>query len=467
MTEALHSPVLPPAVAVKKYSLSAFTKRNSSRTRVHSDSDIPIASSFKRFSLNLFSKDHNHHEMNSDVSLPETTNSDLDEPLSKTKTFITDLPLIDDSVISKSFGGLDLDCSSFFSIPPANTTTCIVDNTSVPTETVSTQLPSHQSSIAHTRRSSVKRLRSTSTPLSRKSKEEWYEDFKLLDSGYHKFMSKSGVNKANVLRLALLPFLRQQRGEFYRATPEEGTRRVCILQKWWAGILSALRDRDRPVSGSDRSAYLEAISGIVGRNEWTTASGSMRLAFENYLYDTLTYVISKLSLKTVPTTFAAFAGKILAYAFFYAPGVAPVLLHLLHVSKSDVRRLLKVSFPEDHTSSHQYTDLSSAANLVTTSFPIHLTHLIADETIVSKVGLTSPPCPTAVPDLYGPWSRRWVCFNSDVFYSFFKHYYTIISRLLPAELPWNAHLASPGLIIIHAFLLGTLDSVVHPRKRTK
>ena len=75
--------------------------------------------------------------------------------------------------------------------------------------------------------------------------------------------------------------------------------------------------------------------------------------------------------------------------------------------------------------------------------------------------------PFAVPDLYGPWSRRWVCFNSDVFYSFFKHYYTIISRLLPAELPWNAHLASPGLIIIHAFLLGTLDSVVHPRKRTK
>lgn len=291
----------------------------------------------------------------------------------------------------------------------------------------------------------------------KKVKEQWHEDFKVLDSEFHKFMSKTGVNKANVLRLALLPFLRQRRAEFGRATPEEVSKRVRILQKWWIGILSALRDRERPVSGSDRSAYLEAVSGLVARNEWLTVSGPWRQVYENLLYDTLNYVIAKLSLKTVPITFAAFAGKIIAYTFFYAPGVAPVLLHLLNVSRGHVEKILSLSFPSDST--HQYTDLETAANLVESSFPLHVSNLVAATTIP-----TSPLAPHAVPALYGPWARRWTCFNSDVFYSFFRHYYSIIAHLLPAELPWNAHVASPGLVIIHAFLLGTMISVIETKK---
>lgn len=364
--------------------------------------------------------------------------------------------LIDDSVLQESFGALDIDCSSFISLP-TNKSTCISGTISDTPSTsdigptqpnhVNSHSHSNTHSILHSRRSSIKKRRSTSSPLSRK-KEGWYEDFKLLEQEYHRFTSKTGVNKANVLRLALLPFLRQQRGEFFKATPAENDRRVRILQKWWGGALAALRDRDRPVSGSDRSAYLEAISGIVARSEWIDNS-----AFQALLIDTLSYVISKLSLKTVPITFAAFAGKILAYAYFYSPGVAPALLNLLHVPKVDIRRVLRVSFSDP---SHECTDLDTAAELLVHSFPSHLSPLIA----CTKVPTT--PCP--LPELNGPWSRRWTCFNSDVFYSFFKHYYTIISRVIPAELPLNAHLAAPGLIVIHASLLSTLDSVVHPRK---
>lgn len=299
--------------------------------------------------------------------------------------------------------------------------------------------------------------RTLSSNTQRKAKGEGYGDFKLLDSEYHKFMSKTGVTKANILRLALLPVLRQQRGEFSKANPEESSKRVRILQKWWLGILSALRDRERTVSGSDRSAYLEAVSGLIVRNEWALATGATREIFESLLYDTLRYVIAKLSLKTVPVTFSAFAGKVIAYAFFFAPGVAPVLLHLLSVSKADVKRLMTLSFPTTHT--HQYTDIESAADLLRSSFPSHVSMLIASTNLSEK-----PPAPSLAPDLYGSWSRRWLCYNSDVFASFFKHYYTIIARILPAELPWNAHLASPGLIIIHAFFLRTLDYIVNPRK---
>lgn len=418
----------------------------------------------KRFSLNFFSKERRF----SIASLPETH----PEPLSK--HISQDFSVMDDSIISKSFGDLDIDCDSFISLPPANSSPCIAEAFTAdasPTQTSShtyaftnaynthsrrTSVHSHSNqSILQSRHSPTKKFRSTSSPHSRK-KEDWYEEFKFLESEYHRFMSKTGVNKANVLRLALLPFLRQQRGEFFRVTPEEGTRRVRILQKWWAGLLSALRDRDRPVSGSDRSAYLEAISGILARNEWMTTDNHSY--FETLLNNTLAYVIAKLSLKTVSVTFAAFAGKVLAYSFFYTPGVASVLLYLLHVAQPDVRRLLKVSF-SNNNDLNQYTDLETASNLISSSFPSHLFSLIGCTSINS-----APPCPASSPGLYGPWVRRWTCFNSDVFFSFLKHYYTIISRLLPAELPWNTHLACPGLIIIHTFLLSSLDSVVHPRK---
>ncbi|KAF5100896.1 hypothetical protein DV451_002371 [Geotrichum candidum] len=306
---------------------------------------------------------------------------------------------------------------------------------------------------------SRKPIKRNTSDLSRKDK--WYEDFKTLDSEFHRFASKTGVNKANVLRLALLPFLRQQRGEFVRySSDDDASKRVRVFQKWWIGILSTLRDRERPVSGMDRSAYLEAVSAIVARTEWLSVTGPMHEVFQTLLLDTVKYVVAKLSIKAVPANFAAFAGKILAYAFFYAPDVAPVLLYLLPTAQTNIDRITNLCF-QQVASSHQYTDLASAASLIRASFPDHLGPLVAQ---TEPLDGTRPSPPVSVPELYGPWARRWNCFNSDIFYSFFKHYYTIISRILPLELPWNAHLASPGLIIIHSFLLGTLDSVVRPAK---
>lgn len=405
----------------------------------------------KRFSFGLFSSKNKV----SRALLPDTQN--VTQHVVAPKPVQT-LKLLDDKIFSQSFGDLDIDCSSFISLPAAEAP----QDTPLPSfSRISTSSkepdngpaqPNHANSHSHSilhslsRRSSTKKLRS---PSFSKKKEGWYEDFRVLEQEYHKFTSKTGVHKANVLRLAVLPFLRQQRGEFFKATPAESARRARILQKWWAGALGALRDREKAVSGPDRSAYLEAISGIVSRREWADQPA----VYQELLLDTISYIIAKLSLKTVPITFAAFAGKVLAYGYFHAPGVAPALLQLLHVQDNDIERLLAVSF---ETTSHEFTDLKTAADILQQSFPPHLSPLIACTSV--------PSGPSSIPNIYGPWSRRWTSFNSDVFYSFFKHFYTIISQLMPAELPKNAHLAAPGLIIIHAFLLNTLDSVVHPRK---
>lgn len=292
-----------------------------------------------------------------------------------------------------------------------------------------------------------------------------------------RFVSKTGIHKANVLRLALLPFLREHRGESAHVSVDEYGFRIKVLKKWWIAILMALNDRT--VSGSDRSAYLEGISGLLSRQEWVQQQEDR--VYASLLCDTLRLVIQKLCLKSVPLAIAAFSGKVLAYSFFWVPGVAPVLLHMLGIQQSTIDRITSVSFPENG-GSDDMTTLENAISLVKSSFPAHLEPLVgkADgindcNTKRSRMGGTlptrrskQPEPPNGLTDLYGPWSRRWTAQNSDVFFAFLKHYYSIMSSLLPAELPWNAHLATPGLIILHASILRGLDFVVHqsinPRK---
>jgi hypothetical protein len=291
-----------------------------------------------------------------------------------------------------------------------------------------------------------------------------HEAFKNLDSEISRFGSKTGVHKANVVRLALLPFLRQQRAEFGNvASVTEASFRIKVLQKWWVSILSTLRDKCHPIANSDRNCYLEAISGLLSRSEWHSPSyvnTTTRYIYESLLYDTIKLAISKLCLKNLPLSLAAFCGKVLAYAFFFAPGVAPVLIHLLRVSQDNIDRVVSTTF-----NANSELTLNDAINLVKNEFPVHITRLVGHSRGIQPDpndpnNRLRPKAPPQLPDLYGPWSRRWASTNSDVFIAFLKHYYSIISCLLPNDLPWNAHVASPGLIVIHAFMLGGLDSAV-------
>lgn len=321
---------------------------------------------------------------------------------------------------------------------------------------------------------------STSGSRTKVPKPEWLIQYKIVESELAKFVSKNGVHKANVLRLALLPFLRQRRGETTFGSLEDYNFRIKVLKKWWTAILTALKDRT--LSGSDRSAYLEAISGILSRQEWIQHQ-QKDSAYASLLCDTLKLMISKLCVKSIPLAIAAFSGKVLAYSFFWAPGVAPVLLHLLAIQQSYIDRIIDVSFPSTISEpSDEVASLEDATHLIRNSFPPHLQSLISKRDGLKDLNRrpqplssssfrrtkNNPTPPLGLEELYGPWSRRWTSQNSDVFFAFLKHYYTIMSSLLPRDLPWNAHLATPGLIILHASILRGLDFVVHqtinPRK---
>lgn len=431
-----------------------------------------------------------------------------------------------------------------------------------------------------------------------------YEEFKNLDSEYHKFTSKSGVHRTNILRLSLLSFLRTNAPSSKPHMPspvnpyelscsiEDLLKRLKTYQRWWTALATCLKDREKPVQTSDRSAYLEAISGLASRPEWfiihtwdqqqnienTSTKGSSQQAnnatraqfaqikqyqeiYADLLVTTLNWSLGKLSsLKNVPISLHAFTGKILGYSFFFVPDVAYPLLYTLRVSPENMQRIVKVSFPDtrnNNNGSHYNSNdgitsttetannnKSSSANrfktrvnssdeadnqldilksLVMDYFPKHVSKLIG-YTGLAKSSLsassnkhktssasssdslntllnngfnnvisTKPKCPVKIPELYGPWICLWTSFNSDLFFSFFKHYYNIVTILLSplfsssgidlsgslsdnnkfdfanstfssSTLLSSIHLAAPGLLVLHSYLLSGLDSFIHPRK---
>ncbi len=257
-------------------------------------------------------------------------------------------------------------------------------------------------------------------------------------------------------------------------------KRLAILEKWWTDCLKTLRDRSHPVISTDRAAYLEAISRLLARKEWRDAlefpNNSMSPIYESLLYDTVDYAISKLALRTVPLYISAFAGKVFGYAFFYAPGIANQLLHNLNVPRSNVDRIVKfLSKLNNHP-------INSMIGSYRSKFPSHLSNLIgfpgfappprkfstkrnnANININDNINVlykqsTDILLKNCKTDFYGPWINHWIGSNSDVFLSFVKHYYDLISLYLPQQEDSFVHLMAPGMLIIQAHFLRIVDSL--------
>ncbi|KAK9479999.1 hypothetical protein V1514DRAFT_303766 [Lipomyces japonicus] len=297
----------------------------------------------------------------------------------------------------------------------------------------------------------------------------WVEEYKPLEADYQKFVTRTAVYKANVLRTSVLPFLRAHSAEeSSRVVPAfELCRRVRILHKWWTGALAALRERPpHAVAASDRAAYFEAICGIMSRPEWQRATGATILTLAGVaglycdtLTDTLRFALGRLAVKPVAVSVSVFAGTVLAYCYFHVPGIAPALLHLLNVKHGDVVRIHK----QCGLDAKQYQRLCSQ---VSTVFPAHLDSMrLQHASRFAQFDRSQVPS-GIVDDLFGPWVHRfWAGQDSDVFAAFLKHFYVIVCEFLvvsistvPAE---RILLATPGLLVIHASILARFEAIVH------
>ncbi|KAI9873329.1 MAG: hypothetical protein M1830_000539, partial [Pleopsidium flavum] len=357
-------------------------------------------------------------------------------------------------------------------------------------------LPSSERIPPMPRSMSTERLQSIGFDTS-KRKDELWSAFRALDGDFQKFKSKSSALKANIVRSSLLPFLRSyahhQSNKVLR--PEDLDRRINILNKWWTGLLEVLNGRNnQTISGTDRPILLEGMAGIMVRPEWrlppspfassfdrlqhiplksrsttsleSTASEfltesihhNVRNMFVQNLLAQMAFVVDRMSLRNAAASLVAFCGKAAAYAFFFCPGVADILVRLWATPFDKLRHVLEeYGIPRN-------TDLRSSSNATVSEFPPCLHPLAFTSLRSTKTYLRrQPPLPLGAASIpwHGHWLARWCGRDSDLFFVFTKYYHILLSEFSSADTGRQERVCAPGLIMVHAQILTLLDSTIH------
>jgi hypothetical protein len=303
--------------------------------------------------------------------------------------------------------------------------------------------------------------------------------------------------KANVVRSSLLPFLRNyaDHSSNLALRAEDLDRRTNILNKWWTGLLDMLHGRNnQSISGTDRPAILDGISGIMDRQEWrlspsplcpldrrnavapsrnksTTSLSStgidfltesvhhnVRNMFVQNLNSQMAFVVDRMSLKNASASLVTFCGKATAYAFFFCPGIAEVLVRLWDAPTEVMRRVLAESGVS------RFDNLAETATKVNSAFPPSMQSLgfISLGKMLKHLRTQTPlPLGTANIQWYGYWLERWSGRESDLFFAFVKHFHILVADYLPSDATKKERICVPGLLFVHSQILINLDSTLH------
>ena len=271
-----------------------------------------------------------------------------------------------------------------------------------------------------------------------------------------------------------------------------------ILNKWWTGLLEMLNGRNnQSISGTDRPAFLEGISGIMTRPEWRvpsfspssptgtplqqkpifpgsqsnislSSSGSdfltesihhnVRNLFVQNLLSQMAFVVDTMSMRSAPASLVTFCGKACAYAFFFCPGVAEILVRLWRIAPDSLRRIL------GEIGVSRGTNMSIRAKEVATYFPPPLRSLavMSPAALARHLHHKAPlPLGAAYIRWYGPWVNRWSGRDSDLFFVFTKHFHMLAAECLPESTPKKDRACIPGLVPVHAQILTVLEITLY------
>lgn len=259
-------------------------------------------------------------------------------------------------------------------------------------------------------------------------------------------------------------------------------------------MLEMLNGRNnQSISGTDRPAILEGISGIMERPEWRHSpsafcaiaerssvaevvrssaalhSGStefllesvhhnVRNLFSQNLFTQIAYAVEKMSQRHAPASLVSFCGKTCAYAFFFCPGIADILVRLWDLKASDIGRVLNAS------GVGKSARLDRMCEVIVPNFPPRLDSLkfvSLKSTMQSLKAQLILPLGVDKVQWYGHWLGRWSGRDSELFYVFVKHFSVLLLDFLPPNATREERACAPGFILVQAQILANLDSTIH------
>jgi len=260
-----------------------------------------------------------------------------------------------------------------------------------------------------------------------------------------------------------------------------------------AGQFPAISASTQPISGADRPVLLEAATMIMSRSEWRlcttsfqplverspeervrarsgtqstynselgfvaeSAEHNVRNTFVTNLIRQVAIAVEKLSLRHAPLSLVSWCGKVLAYAFFFAPGVADVLVRLWSLS-ADLLRRVADEFRLPRKNNGESEDIVAL-------FPPHLGKLgwTSAKALGDKLRqATRLSLPLAKVLWHGPWVSKWRGGDTDLFYIFCKYYHILAEEFMPEGLPLLEKARGPAFVLVHAQLLSVMDSTIH------
>ena len=257
-----------------------------------------------------------------------------------------------------------------------------------------------------------------------------------------------------------------------------------ILNKWWIALLEMVDGGSSFIlSSADRPIILEGITGIMTRPEWrlperrsqaslgkSNSNMSLESTGSSFLTDstyhntrnTFTHniltqtsiVVEKLSLRHAAANLATFAATTLAYAFYFCPGVAEVLVRLWAISSKHIRHVVDEFRVTERVSEDQL-------NGILAEFPKHLRPLRFAAFPSTIRYLRRQPGPVLLArdiDWHGPWLARWCGRESDVFFVFIKQWHVLLEDFLPPSINATDKARAPAFVLLYAQMMTVLRS---------
>jgi len=212
-----------------------------------------------------------------------------------------------------------------------------------------------------------------------------------------------------------------------------------------------------PVLAKRNSDAVSESNSSNSENDYLVESvqHNIRNYFSQCLLSQMAFAVDKMSSRAVPSL-VSFCGKTCAYAFFFCPGVAALLVQLWRTPMDVMKRVLEQNGLSASGNFSDVVDRLSPA-MPPTQKDVQFCSLSE----AFKFLRVPVPIPVGTENIAwkGAWVDRWSGQDTDLFYAFVRQYYILLFEYVPEPTKAEKVVAAGGLFV-QAQMLVNMDATI-------